>query len=221
MAVITISREIGSGGDEVARQVCEVLRYRYFDKHLLVDAAAEVGLTKEQIIDYTEEHYEVKDLLSRLLRRGARPVHRVEVRQMDASGREAITEQAIDEVQYVAWIKSAVRAAYDSGDIVIVGRGSQAVLQDRPLVLHVRIVAPMATRLRRLQHQHNIDLDEAQRRIERQDRATAEYLGRFFGVRWDDPLLYHVTINTGKVGIEGATQLIVDGVVQLRAMSMA
>jgi cytidylate kinase len=53
MAVITISRQIGSGGEEIAQQVCEALRYRYFDKQLLIEAAAESGLAREHEVNRT------------------------------------------------------------------------------------------------------------------------------------------------------------------------
>ncbi|MEW6577802.1 MAG: cytidylate kinase-like family protein [Chloroflexota bacterium] len=217
MAVITISRQIGSGGEQIARRVCEMLRYRYFDKQLMIEAAAEAGLSREQVVDYSEDRYEVQNFLARLFRPGPRPVQRVEVRQQDAAGRVRLTAESVDEAQYVELIKAAIRAAAEQGDIVIVGRGGQAILQDVPNVLHVRVIAPDGTRIARLQQLEGLSVEAAQQKIARQDRATAEYLGRFFGIRWDDPSLYHLVINTGKVGIEGAAQIIVDTVVPLRS----
>lgn len=218
MAVITISRQIGSGAEEIAARLCDLLNYRYFDKRLMIEAAAEVGLDTEHVIDYSEERYEVKTFLSRLLRPGPRPIKRVAIRQRDASGNITLTEETFDEARYVSLIQSAIHAAYASDDIVIVGRGGQAVLQDKSNVLHVRIIAPMGSRIARIQRQDNLSIDQAQQVITRQDRATAEYLGRFFGVRWDDPTLYHLIINTGKTGTEAAVQLILDAVMQLRIM---
>jgi cytidylate kinase len=110
-----------------------------------------------------------------------------------------------------------VQAAYDSGDVVIVGRGGQSILQDQPDVLHVRVVAPLGTRITRLQQREGWSVEQAEREINRQDRAASEYLGRFFGIQWDDPTLYHFMLNTGKVSLDGAAQIIVDAVVQLRA----
>ncbi len=217
MAVITISRQIGSGGEQIARRVCEMLRYRYFDKQLMIEAAAEAGLSREQVVDYSEDRYEVQNFLARLFRPGPRPVQRVEVRQQDAAGRVRLTAESVDEAQYVELIKAAIRAAAEQGDIVIVGRGGQAILQDVPNVLHVRVIAPDGTRIARLQQLEGLSVEAAQQKIARQDRATAEYLGRFFGIRWDDPSLYHLVINTGKVGIEGAAQIVVDTVVPLRS----
>ena len=217
MAVITISRQIGSGGEQIARRVCELLHYRYFDKQLIIAAAAEAGLSHEQVEDYYQDRYEVQNLVARLFRPGPRPVQRVEVRQQDAAGRVRLTAESVDEAQYVELIKAAIRAAAGQDDIVILGRGGQAILQETPNVLHVRVIAPEGTRIARLQKVEGLSVEAAQQKIARQDRATAEYLGRFFGIRWDDPALYHLVINTGKVGIEGAAQIIVDTVVPLRS----
>jgi cytidylate kinase len=217
MPVITVSRQIGSGGEEIARQICEALQYRYFDKQLLIEAAAEVGFSRDHVVDYSEDRYEVRNVVSRLFRSGPRPIKTIPVHKSDAAGNVTLTDETIDEAQYVELVKSAILAAYDSGDTVIVGRGGQAILQDKPGVLHVRVVAPTGTRIARLQRLSGMTVEEAEQRIARQDRATSEYLGRFFGVRWNDSTLYHLVINTGKFSTEGAVQLIVDAVVQLRA----
>lgn len=217
MAVITISRQIGSGGTAIAHQVCEMLRYRYFDKQLLIDAAADVGLAQDHVIDYSEDQYETRTMLARLFRSGPRPIKTVSVKQRDSAGQETLSEETINEAQYVELVKNSLVAAYDAGDIVIVGRGGQAVLQDKDNVLHVRVIAPVGTRIARLTAERGLSVEEAQSLINERDRATAEYLGRFFGVRWNDSTLYHLVINTGKLNLDGAAQLIVDAVVQLRA----
>ncbi|MBI5960950.1 MAG: cytidylate kinase-like family protein [Chloroflexi bacterium] len=221
MAVITLSREVGSGGEEIARRVCDVLRYRYFDKELMIEAAADLGLAQDHVVDYSEDRYEVQNFFARLFRSGPRPIKTVPGPHTDAAGNVTPSAATIDEGRYVELIKSAIQAAYSVGDVVILGRGGQAILQDKSNVLHVRVVAPLGSRLERLHRVEKISLDEAQQKIGRQDRATAEYLARFFGIRWDDATLYHLVINTGKLGIEGSVQLIVDAVVQLRAASMA
>jgi cytidylate kinase len=133
-AVITISRQIGSGGEIIARQVCDVLKYRYFDKQLLIEAASEVGLHRDHVVDYSEDQYEARNIVARLFRSGPRPIKTVAVTQRDSSGQETLSESTIDEAQYVELVRSSIEAAYESGDMVILGRGGQAVLQDKPNV---------------------------------------------------------------------------------------
>ncbi len=217
MAVITVSRQIGSGGEEIAHQVCDLLRYRYFDKQLVIETAADLGLHKDHVVDYSEDRYQVQNFVSRLLRPGPRPIKKVPVRLRDPEGNLTLDSESIDEGQYVALIENAILAAYEMNDVVVVGRGGQSILQDKPNVLHIRVIAPLGTRIERLQRFENLTVEQAQQRIARQDRATSEYLGRFFGIRWNDSTLYHLVINTGKISIDGASQLIVDAVVQLRA----
>jgi cytidylate kinase len=217
MAVITISRQVGSSGEEIARQVCNVLKYRYFDKQIMIDAASEVGLHKDHVVDYSEDEYEARNIVARLFRSGPRTITKVSVTARDEFGAETLSEATIDEAQYVELVKNAIEAAYESGDMVILGRGGQAVLQDKPNVLHIRIIAPVGTRIARLQRDEKLTVEEAQQRISQRDRATSEYLGRFFGIRWNDSSLYHLVINTGKLDVDAAVQLIVDAVVQMRA----
>ncbi|MBN1565812.1 MAG: cytidylate kinase-like family protein [Anaerolineae bacterium] len=217
MAVITISRQVGSGGEAIARQVCDVLKYRYFDKQIMIEAASEVGLHKDHVVDYSEDEYEARHIVARLFRAGPRPIKTVAVKARDKSGAETLSEATIDEAQYVELVKNSIEAAYESGDMVILGRGGQAVLQDKANVLHIRVVAPTGTRIARLQREESLTVEEAQQRINQRDRATSEYLGRFFGIRWDDSTLYHLVINTGKLDVDAAVQLIMDAVVQLRA----
>ncbi len=81
-----------------------------------------------------------------------------------------------------------------------------------PGVLHVRVVAPLVERIRRTHHTLNITRVDAVRLIDQRDRAAAEYLKRFHGIAWDDPLLYHLVINTGRWTTIRAAQLVVAAV---------
>lgn len=218
MAVITISRQVGSGGREIAARVCELLGYEYFDKDLMARVAAEVGLSESEVVDYSEEHYRVKSFLERLFP-SPRVVARISTRTRDATGAVTLTVEQLDEAQCVELVRSAILAAYRRGNVVIVGRGGQAILQNRPGVLHVRIEAPMEVRLRQIQKREGLSAEEAQRLIVQRDQSSAKYLSQFFGIRWDDPLLYHLVINTGKWGPETAAQLIVTAASHLQAGS--
>jgi len=73
--------------------------------------------------------------------------------------------------------------------VVIVGRGGQAILQDEPDTLHVRIVAPLDARAQNLHQRENYSLGGAQDIAIKRDRAAADYLKRFYNIDWDDPAL--------------------------------
>jgi cytidylate kinase len=120
-----------------------------------------------------------------------------------------------DEAKRITLIEAVIRVAYQHGNIVILGRGGQAILKDKPDVLHVRIVAPLDARAQRLHEQENFSLGGAQDIVIKRDQASAEYLKRFYDLDWADPALYDLVIDTTKLGLEGATQLIVAAVEHL------
>jgi cytidylate kinase len=78
--------------------------------------------------------------------------------------------------------------------------------------LHVRVEAPLDHRVQRLTGRANYSLGGAQDAAIKHDRASADYLKRFYSIDWSDPLLYDLVLNTGRLTIEAAAQLIVRAV---------
>jgi len=212
MAVVTISRQYGSGADEVAARVCDMLGYRYFDKGVMARMASEFGWSSSNIVDFSEEMYKVRGFLDRL--RGPRVVAQTRTWTEDVSGRRIPDVAELDEEQAIRMVRSTVEAAYEDDNVVIVGRGGQAILKGKPGVLHVRIEAPMEDRVRRIRDQEGVDQRDAQRHITARDRAAEDYLKRFYGgIDWADwAQHYHVIINTGCWDTEAAAHLIVNAV---------
>jgi CMP/dCMP kinase len=219
MAVITISRQFGSGGDEIADRVCQSLGYRHFDKRLIARAAAEAGFSEQQDLDFSEENYQVRNFMERLFSR-SHPVARVRVWKESTTGVRVAEEMQLTEDHALALVQKAVEVAYQNGNVVIVGRGGQILLKKYPDVLHVRIEAPMEDRIQRvklqlkLEKQMPLDTIEtrrvAQDLIEQRDAASADYLNHFYGIDWSDPLHYHVVINSSKLSPDLAAQVIFD-----------
>jgi cytidylate kinase len=216
MAVITISRQYGSGGDEVAAQVCERTGYRYLYKQLMASIASEVALAEVQLSDIAEGTYKGRNLLDRLLRPSSR-VSAAEIRTWTSNTRGARTTriEKLDEQAAVDLVRATLQAVYRRGDTVILGRGGQMVLQDQRGVLHVRIEAPLEERVRRVQEQEGLSQAEAREKTLESDKAAANYLKRFYGVDWIDPLLYHLVINTGRCQLATATRLVCEAIKDL------
>jgi cytidylate kinase len=213
MGVITISRQQGSGGAEIAAQVCELLGYRYFDKRLMAEAMAQENLTEETIIDYHEDEYRLVGFLDRLL--GYRRPSTIQDIGFWDKNPELVKTPAVavlDEHLAVWVIRAAIKRAYAQGDVVIVGRAGQVVLANEPGVLHVRIEAPLEARIQRVVERSALDPKHARQFVLERDKASAEYLQRFYGVDWSDPLLYHMVINTGKWSIASAARCIASAV---------
>jgi len=218
MTVITLSRQYGSGGDEIAGQVCQRIGYRQFDKLQIAQAAVEAGLSEQEAIDYSEETYKVATFLDRLFRRPV-PLARARVRKEEAGGTRVVEKPILSETAALALVQKAVQAAYETGNMVIVGRGGQVILKDCPNALHIRIEAPWEERIYRIKAQIRQgkqtydatvnDRRAAQDLITEKDTASADYIRQFYGVDWADPSLYHAILNTGKLSIEQAAQVIV------------
>jgi cytidylate kinase len=241
MAVITISRQVGSGGVEIAVRVCQMLGYLYFDKELMARMAAEVGLSTGEIVDFSEDNHKVKSFLERMFgwrwgRRITAPVPHEEVTErlgqtrypmvgvaemgftpydVTEVGSEAVA--ALDQERSLVLVRGAILAAYENDNVVIVGRGGQAILKEKPDVLHVRVQSPLEARNQRLHQQLNVTLAAAQDIALKHDRAATDYLKRFYNVDWADPMLYDLVINTGKLDIEAAAHLIVNAISYLPA----
>lgn len=209
MTVLTISRQFGSGGDDIVEQVVNLLGYRYLDKRLMQDVASEVGLSSNEVVDFTEDHYKARTFFQSLFGPRQRVVSQYSARTRGTAGLEETSVVKLDEAQCIDLIRVSVLSAYKRGNIVIVGRGSQAILADKPDVLHVRIEAPLTMRMARVSQQENMTQMEARALIAQRDFAAAQYLERFFGIDWNDPLNYSLVLNTGKCSNEMAAQVIV------------
>jgi cytidylate kinase len=110
---------------------------------------------------------------------------------------------------YQNQVESIIRYWADKGKTVIVGRGGQMVLRDRPGVFHIRVVAPFEMRAAQLQQEENISAESACARLEASAKTRARYLRRSYGVQIDDPTLYHLTLNTGLLGLSQAVNLVI------------
>jgi cytidylate kinase len=202
MPVITISRQYGSRGREIAHLLCDRLGYRYFDKDLMAQLGAEMGLPPDQLVDRPEDKHQAQSLVDRLFSRMINPFGDPAQMAFPAV-LEARQQISVETFQRL------IRAAYERGQVVVMGRGGQAVLQDAPDVLHVRVVAPIEMRIQRVQEVAGVTAGEARRRLDERDAASADYVQRFYGVDPTDPTLYDLTINMRKATPEAAAALIV------------
>lgn len=214
MAVITISRQYGSGGDEIASRVCELLGYRYFDKRMMAQVASEMGLTSKEVIDSQEDRHEILSFFDRLF---GHKVMEAWVSTDEASGARIVELGELDSKRYVTMVRDLIQTAAEQGDVVIMGRGGQAILKDQPGVLHVRLEAPFDLRVRRVSEQQKFANPAAARDfVAGRDRAGADYIRTYYGADWDDSALYHLTLNTGLWDTESAAQIIADAVRRLK-----
>ena len=217
MAVITISREFGSGGDEVAARLCEILGYASFGKTQIIQAAEETTMSRLNAIDYSEDNHEVQSFLDRLFGRMASPVQNIAWTE-NPSIASGPRRADVHDVAVISLVKRAIKTALRVNNVVIVGRGGQVLLKDTPGVLHVRIVAPLEIRKKLVVEQMKRDqnsgksdaelMHAAEEQIATRDVASADYIRRYYNVDWADPKLYHLVFNMGLLQVEQTARII-------------
>src|SRR5450432_4564441 len=190
MRAITISREYGSGGGEVAQRLATRLQWQLVDHEIVVNVAQELGVTVEEA-EAQDEYAE--SVTSRIL-----------------SSLQAIQPTLfavaplpvmMDAPNYQEALKHVVEGAVASGHVVIVGRGGQVLLGQQRDVLHVRIVAPIEQRIPYVMRREGINHDDARTRIQVKDQDRMRYLHAVHHRRSDDALLYDIILNTAVLSL--------------------
>lgn len=208
MPVITISKEHGAGGREIARELARGLGYELADKAVIIKVAQQAKVGSERVEKFDQEEYSpLSKYLSGLFL--ANPAqYSVMGFEMPLAGPLPSGADFFDAEQYLKFTQAVIENLYQKGDLVLVGRGSQYLLAGRPGCLHVRVVAPPEARVRRVMVRQEVDEKEARDRVHKKDKARAAYIRDFYGKDWADPTHYHLVVNTGLFPIEKAVGLI-------------
>ena len=218
MSVITVARQLGSSGDWIAEQVAKKLGYQYVDRRLVEEMAglADVPIEEVEKLDEKGEG-RIALFLKRLLVPEAGvgglplavgfPEFGMEFPYLLERGRPEKSSY-MDRGTYQLLITTLVQDLGTTGKAVVVGRASQLILAELPGAFHCRVVAPFKMRCERLAKARQMNLESATRLVEQHDRWRKQYLDNYYNADWDDPLLYHLTINTGKMELGAAVELI-------------
>lgn len=180
---LTISREYGSGGASIARIVAERLGWELLDRGL-IEAIARAGHVDEKVVHRLDERAE--SWLARINRDAMRAA---------SIGAGIIPEQGtyFDPDVMTELTRMVIEEAYTHGNCVIVGRGAQCILQNKPDVFHAFVYAPLHDRIARLRQRLETGVNVDQR-IHAVDSARAHYLRQNFFKEWNDPHLYDMMI---------------------------
>lgn len=198
--VLTIAREYGSGGRSIARRVAERLGWNLLDKTLVERIARAAQVDPELAQRYDER---VDSWLHRISRKG-----------LWYGGFDAVAAfsgtQVFDAETMVALARTLIEEACAGGNCVIVGRGSQCVLQNRKDVLHVFIYAPWPERVARVRERTPAAAD-VESLIRTVDQQRAGYIRTYFDCDWTDPHLYHMLLSS-ELGDENVARIIVEAI---------
>ena len=174
MNVITVSREYGAGGGEVAQRLAATLGWELLDRELLHQAAAVEHLPDTDLERLDEQALSLAD------RFRLRPPHQ----------------------KYIHGLTEAARRAAARGNVVLVGRGTRQLLGDAPGAFHLRLVAPREWRVRRMAEREGWSPEQAQARCLEVDRTRDRFTRYFFGADAARPDEYDLVVNTGRVPLD-------------------
>jgi CMP/dCMP kinase len=205
---LTISREYGSGGGEIASRLARRLGWDLVDHAIVERTARTLGTTLQDAEAHDES---VGGVLARVLQsmRGFDPTY------MAMAG--VPPESFLLTEDYRRTTEEIVRAAAERGGVVIVGRASSVLLANRWEVMHVRVVAPFAQRVAYVMRREGLDRHAAEARIHHKDHERARYLEREYHHRPNESYLYDLVLNTSRLDLESAVNVIMFTVHEIAA----
>ena len=198
MNVITVARQLGSFGDWIAEQLAAKLDYEFIDRRLVEEIASITDTSVEEVERYDEKgegrlRFFLKKLLVPEVAPGTFPLSAAAYAPEFGLEFPHMRDHEISEATYLdrgtyqLLITTLVQDFGQSGKAVVVGRASQVVLADFPNACHVKIIAPLETRIERLMQTRDMDREQAQKLIEQHDQWRQSYLRNFHKGRLERP----------------------------------
>jgi cytidylate kinase len=192
---VTVSRLYGAGGIRVAEAVGEGLRWRAVDRELVEEAARRLGVDPRLAAALDEKVPALIEEAGLALAAAERP---------------PVPVSALDDRALAEAVRAVIVSLADTGGYVILGRGGQAALRDRPDAVHIQLSGDLEDRAARVAERQGISQAEARARCRRVDEERAAYVRRFHGADIRDPLLYDAILNTSRLGVDGAARAALD-----------
>lgn len=196
--VLTISRQLGSGGSHIGQAVANGFSMRYADRDILQQAAKAAGL-KEGDLAAAEE--KASGFWESLLH------------TFSLGGPDTTFVPPALPAMYTADLfkleSLIIREITDRFGAVIIGRAGFHVLAGRPNVINIKVHASRSSRVKRVMELYGVETTKlAEELVDRSDRQRAQFIRRYTGKRWDDAHLFDLCIDTGSTGLEVATEIV-------------
>ena len=197
MAVITISRQFGAGGITLGKMVSENFGYTFADTEI-IKMVAEMANVSTNFVETVEK--EAGGKFSKFI---SKTVSKPLV------GRILKDERGyIDEEIYLDYLVLIIAQLADDGDVVILGRGSQYILNDHPEAYHILLIDKTENRVQFMQKHYELSRSRAVQVVKNEDKRRINLYRKLQKTDYDDPNLYHLVLNMGKVSLEKASELI-------------
>ena len=187
--IITIGRQHGSSGREIARLLAEKLNYKCYDKEIVDEAANHSDFSRDLIDAFDEK------------RMSAFILH---------AGGYGLNENFRLNMQVVSAQFDAMRNIAEKGNCIFVGRCADYILRDHDDLVSVFILGDMDERLKCLERRQGLDEVEARKKIKEVDKDRSSFYRYYSDQTWGDAQNYDMCINSSKLGVEGTVQVILD-----------
>lgn len=227
MAVITISREAGCGGESIAELASHKLGFKFFNKELIKYIAVLSDKTEEEVKKFDEEiNKNIRSAVKRLFDNGlfSNPFKDIKSEceengeeNEECEGKESLSyfdtysevEPVFNSRRFMKMSEIIIKNLATTSNCMIVGRGSQFILENEPNTLHLRLAAPLEYRVARFMQKENISEAKAAENIKAMEKKRNEYVKHFYKKDISDFSSYHAVINVSKYTEAEAAELIV------------
>lgn len=197
MAIITISRDYASGGRKLGRLLAKRLGYHYVDKSLFQKITEDLNVSERTLESYEKSReYRISDIFSKLFNKSY--IQRI----------VGFDKSVVEEQEYQTSLKNLILQTAQEDDVVIIGRAAYFFLKDLENCYHFHLVAPMDWRKKYAVENLQIPTDRVQEILEKSDINHLWFHRLICGNRFDDPFLFHLTLNMGLIPIEKAVEVI-------------
>ena len=197
MAVITISRQFGAGGITLGKMVAEKFGYTFADTDI-IKMVAEMANVSTHFVETVEK--EAGGKFSKFI---SKTVSKPLV------GRILKDERGyIDEEIYLDYLVLIIAQMADDGDVVILGRGSQYILNDHPDAYHILLIDTFENRVKFMQDNYDLSHNRAVHVVKNEDKRRLNLYKKLGKSDYDNPDLYHLVLNRGRVSLDKASELI-------------
>ncbi len=198
MPIVTVSRQYGSGGSEVAERVARSLGWTLYDNEVVEQVASRLRMTPAEVSAREER---VPSLVERMASAMALGVPEV----MPVVG-DFVSQPS--EERLVMVTRRVIEDAVRAGPAVLVGRGAQCMLAASTDALHVYCYAPMEELVRYAVEVLGVPFPDAERKVTEMNRQREAWVRQHFKRDWRDLANYDLCVNTARLGVDGAAVLV-------------
>ena len=199
MPIVTISRQYGSGGSEVAERVANALGWHLYDNAMVDEVARRLGMSTEEVSAREERVPSLPERIATAMALG--------VPEVMPTVADLATEPSEERIVEVT--KRVIEEAVQAGPAVLVGRGAQCMLAARADALHVFCYAPADVLASYVITNFGASPAEANRIVAEKNHQREQYVKRYWKRNWRDLANYHLCVNTAWLGLDGAADVVV------------